>query len=173
MIFTRIPAKVPHIHQSSGEGAICMRVAIRMSPISQFVCQSELTEFSQNSPSLPQNSVLSSETVVSKQSSTRSYICLGQQGGDPERIRTTLLPDMASTLNCQGQVSEEGMLHLVNPNLGSNSGTRIFEPRIFGAEFRGRNFWPFFPIKRAPSKLDPEEIHRLKFISKNSTQNSD
>ena len=28
--FTRVPAKVPHIHQSSGEGAFCMRVAFRM-----------------------------------------------------------------------------------------------------------------------------------------------
>ena len=27
----------------------------------------------------------------------------------------------------QGQVSAEGMLHLVNPNLVSNSGMRIFE----------------------------------------------
>ena len=30
--FTRVPAKVPHIHQSSGEGAFCMCVAFRMCP---------------------------------------------------------------------------------------------------------------------------------------------
>ena len=32
----------------------------------------------------------------------------------------------------QGQVSAEGIWHLVNINLGSNSGMRIFEPRILG-----------------------------------------
>ena len=31
--FTRVLAKVPHIHQSSGEGAFCMWVAFRMCPI--------------------------------------------------------------------------------------------------------------------------------------------
>ena len=33
LTFTRVPAKVPHIHQSSGEGAVCMWVAFRMCPI--------------------------------------------------------------------------------------------------------------------------------------------
>ena len=31
--FTRVPAKVPRIHQSSGEGAFCIWVAFRMCPI--------------------------------------------------------------------------------------------------------------------------------------------
>ena len=43
----------------------------------------------------------------------------------------------------QGQVSAEGILHLVNPNSTLNSGMRIFEPRILGAEFWGRIFWPY------------------------------
>ena len=30
--FTRVPAKVPHLHQSSGEGAFCAWVAFRMCP---------------------------------------------------------------------------------------------------------------------------------------------
>ena len=30
--FTRVPAKVPHLHQSSGEGAFCLWVAFRMCP---------------------------------------------------------------------------------------------------------------------------------------------
>ena len=30
LTFTRVPAKVRHIHQSSGEGAFCMWVAVRM-----------------------------------------------------------------------------------------------------------------------------------------------
>ena len=30
---SRVPAKVPYIHQSSGEGALCVRVAFRMCPI--------------------------------------------------------------------------------------------------------------------------------------------
>ena len=32
LTFTRVPAKVPYIHQSSGEGAFCMTVAFRMCP---------------------------------------------------------------------------------------------------------------------------------------------
>ena len=32
LTFTRVPAKVPHLHQSSGEGAFCMWVAFRMCP---------------------------------------------------------------------------------------------------------------------------------------------
>ena len=32
LTFTRVPAKVPHIHQSSGEGAFCMWMAFRMCP---------------------------------------------------------------------------------------------------------------------------------------------
>ena len=43
----------------------------------------------------------------------------------------------------QGQVSAEGILHLVNPNLGSNSGMRILKPRIFGAKFWGHFFGPY------------------------------
>ena len=38
---------------------------------------------------------------------------------------------IAATIT-QGQVSAEGILHLANPNLGSNSGMRIFESRILG-----------------------------------------
>ena len=30
--FTKVPAKVPHIHQSSGEGAFCVRAAFRICP---------------------------------------------------------------------------------------------------------------------------------------------
>ena len=33
LTFTRVPAKVLHLHQNSGEGAFCMRVAFRMCPI--------------------------------------------------------------------------------------------------------------------------------------------
>ena len=32
LTFTRVPAKVPHLHQSSGEGAFSKRVAFRMCP---------------------------------------------------------------------------------------------------------------------------------------------
>ena len=77
---------------------------------------------------------------------------------------TVGLPESESPLghfnNCQGQVSAEGILHLVNPNLGSNSGMRIFEPRILGPNSGVEFFGPMFPIKRAPSKIHPQEIHR-------------
>ena len=33
LAFTRVPAKVPHLHQSSGEGAFCIGVAVRMCPL--------------------------------------------------------------------------------------------------------------------------------------------
>ena len=32
LTFTRVPAKAPHIHQSSSEGAFCMWVVFRMYP---------------------------------------------------------------------------------------------------------------------------------------------
>ena len=43
----------------------------------------------------------------------------------------------------QEQVSVEGILYLVNPNLGSNSGMRIFETRIFGGRILGSKFWSY------------------------------
>ena len=49
----------------------------------------------------------------------------------------------------QGQVSAEGILHLVNPNLGSNSGIRIFEPRILGPNSGVEFFGPMFSNKAA------------------------
>ena len=51
---------------------------------------------------------------------------------------------MSAFAKVQGQVCAEGILRLVNPNLGSNSGMRIFEPRILGpnsgVEFFGSMF---------------------------------
>ena len=57
------------------------------------------------------------------------------------------------------------------------SWTRIWG-RILGCEFLSPEFWGrllgsnflvlCFPIKRAPSKIHPQEIHRQKFTSKNS-----
>ena len=38
--FTKVPAKVAHIHQSSGEGAFCMWVAFRMCPIIEILVTS-------------------------------------------------------------------------------------------------------------------------------------
>ena len=43
----------------------------------------------------------------------------------------------------QGQVST-GILHLVNLNLGSNSGMRIFEPRVLGPNPGVKYFGPIF-----------------------------
>ena len=61
------------------------------------------------------------------------------------------------------------------------SWTRI-RGRILGCEFLSPEFWSrilgsnflvlCFPTKRAPSKIHPQEIHRPKFTSKNSPQNS-
>ena len=61
----------------------------------------------------------------------------------------------------QGQVSTEGILHLVNPNSGSNSGMRIFEPRILGPSSRVEFFGPMFSKKKSPLK---------KFTAQNSHQ---
>ena len=36
LTFTRVPAKVPHIHKSSGEGAFCIWVTFRMCPKKRF-----------------------------------------------------------------------------------------------------------------------------------------
>ena len=55
---------------------------------------------------------------------------------------------------------------------GSSSGMRIFEPEFWG-RILGSNFLVLcFPRKRAPSKIHPREIHRPKFMSINSLQNS-
>ena len=73
----------------------------------------------------------------------------------------------------QGQVSTEGILHLVNPNLGSNSGMRIFEPRILGSNSGVEFFGPMFsnkksPLKNSPPRNSPPKIHIKKFGLKNS-----
>ena len=70
---------------------------------------------------------------------------------------------------CQGQVSAEGILHLFNPNLGSNFGkceflSPEFWGRILGCEFLG----PMFsnkksPLKNSPSRNSPPKIHIKKF----------
>ena len=50
---------------------------------------------------------------------------------------------------------------------------QIFEPEFWG-RIPGFNFLGLcFPMKRAPSKIHPQEIHRPKFTAKNPTQNSD
>ena len=49
-------------------------------------------------------------------------------------------------------------------------GVEFWDTKIpnFGVEI----FAHIFPVKRAPSKSHPQEIHRTKFTSTNSTQNS-
>ena len=56
-------------------------------------------------------------------------------------------------------------------NLGSNSGMRIFEPRSVGPNCGVELFRSMFSDKKTPSKIHPQEIHRPKVTSKNSTQN--
>ena len=68
----------------------------------------------------------------------------------------------------QGQVSAEGILHLANPNSGSNSGVRIFEPRILGPNSGVEFIRPMFsneksPLKNSPSRNSPPKIHIKKF----------
>ena len=61
---------------------------------------------------------------------------------------------------CQEQVSAEGILHLVvNPNLGSNSGMRIFEPCILGPNSGVEFFGPMFSNKRTLSRIPGRKIH--------------
>ena len=66
----------------------------------------------------------------------------------------------------QGQVSAEGILHLANPNLGSNSGMRILESRILGPNSGVEFFGPVFSEKRSPLKNSPLK----KFTAQNSHQ---
>ena len=75
---------------------------------------------------------------------------------------TKLQPQFVS--QCQGRVSAAGILHLVNPNFGSNSGMRIFEPRIWGPNCGVEFFGPMFsnkksPLKNSPSRNSPPKIH--------------
>ena len=65
---------------------------------------------------------------------------------------------------CQGQVSAEGILHPVNPNSGSNSGMRSFEPRILGPNSGVEFVGPMLsnkksPLKNSPSRNSPPKIH--------------
>ena len=76
----------------------------------------------------------------------------------------------------QGQVSAQGILHLVNPNLGSNSGIRILSPE-FGVEFLGRIFWSYVSNKKGPLKNSPPrnslpKIHIKKFTPESGLKNS-
>ena len=71
---------------------------------------------------------------------------------------------------CQGQISAEWILHLVNPNLGSNSGMRTFEPRIWG-RILGSNF--FGPaLKNSPSRNALPKNHIKKFTPEFGLKNS-
>ena len=64
-----------------------------------------------------------------------------------------------SLLSSSGQVSAKGILHLMNPNLGSKIGMQIFEPRILGPNSGVEKMLALcFPIKRAPSKIHPQEL---------------
>ena len=52
----------------------------------------------------------------------------------------------------------------MNPNLGSNSGMRIFEPRILGSNSGVEFFGPMFsnkksPLKNSPPRNSPPKIH--------------
>ena len=66
----------------------------------------------------------------------------------------------------QGQVSAEGILHLVNPNSTPNSGMRIFEPRILGPNSGVEFFGPMFSNKKSP----PQKFTPKKFTAQNSHQ---
>ena len=68
----------------------------------------------------------------------------------------------------QGQVSAEVILHLANPNLGSNSGMRSFEPRILGSNSGVEFCGPMFSNKESPPP--PKKFTPKKFTSKNSHQ---
>ena len=77
----------------------------------------------------------------------------------------------------QGHVSAEGILHLVNPNLGSNTGTRIFEPRILGSNSGVEFFGPVVsnkksPLKNSPPRNSPPIIHIKKFTPEFGLKNS-
>ena len=77
----------------------------------------------------------------------------------------------------QGQVSAEGILHLVNPNLGSNSGMQIFQPRILGPNSGVDFFWSYVsnkksPLKNSPSRNSPPRIHIKKFTPEFGRKNS-
>ena len=72
----------------------------------------------------------------------------------------------------QGQISAQGILHLRNPNLGSNSGKRILGARILDPNSWVEFLSLSFPAKEAPRKIHPQEIHLSKFTFRNSTQKS-
>ena len=85
--------------------------------------------------------------------------------------------DPIDHLKPQGQVSAEGILHLVNPNLGSNSGMRIFEPRILGPNSGVEFLGPMFsnkksPLKNSSSRNSPPKIHIEKFTPEFGLKNS-
>ena len=82
----------------------------------------------------------------------------------PNRAIGTIVRFAMWIVNCQGQVSAEGILHLVNPNVGPNSGMRIFEPRILGPNSGVEFIGPMFsnkksPLKNSPSRNSPPKIH--------------
>ena len=68
----------------------------------------------------------------------------------------------------QGQVSAEGILHLLNPNSTPNSGMRIFEPRILGPNSGVEFFGPMFSNEKSPL----QKFTLKKFTARNSHQNN-
>ena len=75
-----------------------------------------------------------------------------------EPLRSDLVP---YTLP-QGQAYTEGILQLVNPKLGSNSGMRNFELRMLGLNSGVEVFAPVLfqykdPLKNSPSRDSPPE----------------
>ena len=101
--------------------------------------------------------------------------CLESRNSNHRSLAILIASDFHRVL--QGQVSAEGILHLVNPNLGSNSGMRIFEPRILGSNSGVEFFGPMFsnkksPLKNSPPRNSPPKIHIKKFTPESGLKNS-
>ena len=89
-----------------------------------------------------------------------SLSVLEQQNQCPEYSRSArnssgrVLFELVEGYYYQGQVCTEGILHLVNPNLGLNSGMQIFEPQMLWPNSGVKLFLVLcVVIKRAPQKF--------------------
>ena len=91
--------------------------------------------------------------------------------------RSKLYAAMFLRVNCEGQISAQGILHLRNPNLDPNSGKRILGARILDPNSWVEFFESVFsskrgPQKNSPSRNSPLKIHLPKFNPEIGPKNS-
>ena len=73
----------------------------------------------------------------------------------------------------RGKFPQRGFCTSSSRIWGSILGCKFLSPEFWGRSLGSNLLALCFPIKRAPSRIHPQEIHRSKFTPNSSTQNPD